>query len=81
MPKRVKSIAIAMSVIAKVMNVRIEARRDKMTPPGIEMRNAMNARPQAIGWRIMAPVRPLAESAAAREKPVPSIVAMMSDGL
>lgn len=52
-PKQAKSVAITISVRMKASAATSAPRSEPTTPAPRESRNAMKARPQAIGCRIM----------------------------
>jgi len=58
----------------------MDASREPTKPAPRASRNAMKARAQAMGWRIMTLVRASAVSPLAVLKPVPSIWAIMEAG-
>ncbi len=79
-PKRLKSMAMTISVRSQA-NPATEAPSSEPKTPAEQLRaKAMKARTQAMGWRIMARVRPWTVLAEAELKWVPSTAAMMSAG-
>lgn len=64
MLKETKSVMSTTSVTMKVSSATSDASRLPTTPAPSASRNAMKARPVAIGCRIMTCVSPLAVSAA-----------------
>ena len=81
MPNATKSVAMTTIVMMKVRVATMAARRAPKNPEPRARRKAMNARPVAMGWRIMTRVRAFAVSADAVEKVVPSTWAMIKAGL
>lgn len=79
-PNIAKSIAMTTKVTTHARNAKILAKTAPMTPAPRARRNAMKARPQAMGWRIMTFVRALALSEAAVLKEVPSALDMTLAG-
>jgi len=79
-PKETKSVTITTRVMIHATAATTEANMAPMKPDPRARRKAMNATPQAIGWRIMTRVRPLAVSPETVEKPVPSMEDMMAAG-
>ena len=80
-PNKLKSIAITTSVKIHASAATIAPSRDPTTPAPQLRAKAMKATPQAIGCRIIAPVRPLTVSDADLLNSVPSTADMMSAGL
>ncbi len=80
MPAQTKSVAMTTIVTMKVTPATIDASSEPRKPEPRASKKAMNARPQAIGCRIMTRVRASAVSPDAALKPVPSIWAMMAAG-
>lgn len=81
MPNRTKSHAMTTIVMIHVTAATIDAINAPMTPAPRARRNAMNARPQAMGWRIMTRVRAFDVSVDAALKVVWSICDMIAAGL
>jgi len=81
MPKATKSVAMTMMVIIHEMAATAAAKLAPQKPEPIARRKAMNARPVAMGWRIMTRVRALEVSIEAVVKVVWSMPSMMTAGL
>lgn len=79
-PKIAKSIAMTTTVKIQAKTPRIRPTRLPKKPP-TAMRAARKAKPQAIGWRMNEPVRPLAVLRPTVLKSVPSIDSITSTGL
>lgn len=73
MPNATKSVAITMMVMTKVTPATSAARSAPKKPEPRARRKAMNARPVAMGWRIMTRVSAFEVSVEALLKVVPSI--------
>jgi len=78
---RTKSVAITTTVMIHVTAANRDASKDPQTPAPSARRKAINAKPQAMGWRIMTRVRALVVSIDALLKSVLSILSMMTAGL
>jgi len=81
MPKATKSVAMTMMVIIQEMAATAAAKTAPQKPEPTARRKAMNARPVAMGWRIMTRVRALEVSIEAELKVVWSMPSMMTAGL
>lgn len=79
-PKRLKSIAMTISVSSQASAATKAPSSEPRTPTEQLRKKATKARKQAMGWRIMARVRPWTMLAEAVLKWVPSTAAMMSAG-
>lgn len=80
-PNNVKSIAMTTKVKIQARPATAAPRSEPTTPAPMERQKAMKARAHAMGWRIIAYVRPSADADAALLKPVPSIWRIMTAGL